>query len=128
VSRIDLERVNMVGSVGGGGLRVLGRVEGSGHCPWWWGSEPMGSCVGGLGGVLRAWRWWEEGQWLRLETRGRHRVQLREPWGRPKTLGSSMLKTVVGESGWHGGGSFGGADGIADDFVIGLWEVMAENS
>jgi hypothetical protein len=41
-------------------------------------------------------------------TRGRHKVRLREPWGRPSVLGSAMLKTVVRESGLQGGGSLGG--------------------
>jgi hypothetical protein len=41
-------------------------------------------------------------------TRRRHKVRLREPWGRPRVLGSAMLKTVVGESGLHDGGCLGG--------------------
>jgi hypothetical protein len=41
-------------------------------------------------------------------TRGWQRMQLREPVGRPHSLGSLMFATVVGKLGSHEGGGCGG--------------------
>jgi hypothetical protein len=45
---------------------------------------------------------------MAASTKGRHRVRLTEPGGRPLGLRSLMLKVGVGELGALGGGGFGG--------------------
>jgi hypothetical protein len=70
--------------------RLLGAVVGA---------RDRGSSVGSVG----AW-----GGLAAVATRGRHRMRLWDPTGRPMVLGLAMFAEGAGELGWQWGGGRGG--------------------